>query len=209
MMIPETAHGTRSYTRDIDAYHLLISEVISETLFHMQLSLDNAEQQFAAAYDRYADAIFRHCTFRLLDRERGRDLMQETFLKTWEYVARGNAIDNVQAFLYRAANNLVIDEVRRRKKRVEVSLEDMQEAGMDIGTDEHERSMKSRIDEQRILSLLQKIDEPYREVLVMRYIDELPPAQIAKILGASANVVSVRINRGMKKLQSLLADAWS
>lgn len=173
----------------------------------MYLSLDNAEEQFATAYDQYADAIFRHCYFRLFDRERGKELMQEVFLKTWEYVARGNVIENVQAFLYRTANNLIIDEVRRRKKRTTVSLEEMQEAGIDFGTDDDARAMVRRVDEGRILAVLQKIEKPYRDVLVMRYIDELPPAQIAEILGESPNAVSVRINRGMKKLQALLSDA--
>lgn len=39
------------------------------------------EQQFLQAYDDYADAIFRHIALRLGDRERGRELMQDTFMK--------------------------------------------------------------------------------------------------------------------------------
>jgi DNA-directed RNA polymerase specialized sigma24 family protein len=47
------------------------------------------EEQFLQAYEEYADAIFRHCAMRISDRERGKELMQETFLKAWESVRRG------------------------------------------------------------------------------------------------------------------------
>lgn len=167
---------------------------------------DNPEQSFATAYDEYADAIFRHCYFRVFDRERGKELMQEAFMKTWLYIADGNEIESVQAFLYRTANNLIVDEIRKRKRRQEVSFEDMQEEGFDIGSDEDAKAMKRKIDEQQILSVLNQVDPTYRDVLIMRYIDELQPAEIAEALGESANAVSVRINRGMKQLRSLLKD---
>ena len=74
------------------------------------------------------DAIFRHCYFRVFDRERARDLVQETFLKTWEYLTRGHDIENIRAFLYRVATNLIIDDSRRKK---EISLEQLSESGFD------------------------------------------------------------------------------
>jgi len=83
------------------------------------------EEDFATAYDLYADAIFRHCYFRVNDREKAVDLMQETFMKTWEYLASGKKVTNLRAFLYRSANNLIVDQARRAKLRQEDSLEDM------------------------------------------------------------------------------------
>ena len=65
-----------------------------------------ADADFADAYDAYADAIFRHCAFRCFNRERARELMQETFIKAWDFLVSGKDIDNVQAFLYKTANNL-------------------------------------------------------------------------------------------------------
>ena len=165
---------------------------------------DSPHQQFELAYDRYADAIFRHCYFRLSDRERGKDLMQETFMKAWKYVAAGKVIENVQAFLYKTANHLIIDEVRRNKRRPTSSLDEMQDEGFDVGTSDDAERMKKRIDENKILMVLDKLDPQYREVLLLRYIDEFQPAEIAEILSESPNAVSVRINRGLKQLRSLL-----
>lgn len=163
------------------------------------------EEQFLSAYDQYADAIFRHCALRLRDRERGKDLMQETFMKAWEFAASGKEIENIRAFLYRIANNLIVDTARRYKLRTEVSLEDMQEEGFDVPSSEDttERTHQ-RFTQEQVMNLLGQIEEPYRTAVVMRYIDDLSPAEIAETLELSANVVSVRINRGMKKLRSLL-----
>lgn len=160
------------------------------------------EEEFLAAYDQYADAIFRHCYFRVFDRERGKDLMQETFMRTWEYIAKGEKVLNMRAFLYRIANNLIVDESRKKREQ---SLEKMQENGFDPGVDDTEH-WKNRIDRDRILSKLGRIDEHYRSVLIMRFVNDLSPSEIAEITGESANTVSVRIYRGLKQLRSAIND---
>ena len=162
-----------------------------------QLSL---EQEFEKSYNDYADAIFRHCYFRVFDRERGKDLMQETFMRAWTFISEGKKIDNMRAFLYRVANNLIIDYVRKKK---EASLDAMQEAGWDPGYDQTP-DMHRRIEQGKIMATLKHMDEGYREVLIMRYIDGLPPADIAGILGESSNTISVRLHRGIKQLRSHL-----
>jgi len=59
------------------------------------------EQAFLAVYDTHADALFRYCWRRVYDREKGRDVMQEAFMKTWEYLAQGHQVDNIKAFVYK------------------------------------------------------------------------------------------------------------
>ncbi|MDP7068913.1 MAG: sigma-70 family RNA polymerase sigma factor [Candidatus Peribacteraceae bacterium] len=162
-----------------------------------------ADTDFAEAYDAYSDSIFRHCCYRCFNRERARELMQDTFMKTWDYLAAGNDIDNVQAFLYRTANNLLIDEARRRKKREVVSFEDMAEDGFDI-EGEDGRDQAKVFDAKAVAEILYELEEPYRTALIMRYIDELSPKEIAELLNETANGVSVRINRGLKMLRTIL-----
>lgn len=166
------------------------------------------EQRLTDAYDEWSDAIFRHCYFRMGNREVGKELMQEAFTKTWEYLIAGNEVENMKAFLYRTANNLIVDYLRRKSKRTETSLEEMQEqSGFDIAGDEDTKQRASRsFSEQQVTQILNKVDEPYRSTLIMRYIDELSPKEIAQSLGETANVISVRLNRGMKMLRSHLPD---
>lgn len=161
------------------------------------------EQILLNAYDEYADAIFRHCALRLRDRERGKDLMQETFVRVWESLQRGTDIENMRAFLYRVANNLIIDDARRRKLRTEESLEGMQE---ETGWEPPDTAPDpSRVTHgAMVMETVAQLEEPYRTAVVMRYVDGLPPRDIADALGVSPNVVSVRIHRGIEQLATLV-----
>lgn len=161
---------------------------------------DRPEDAFERAFEQYKDGIFRHCYFHLFDRERAMELVQETFMKTWEYVAAGNAIDNTQAFLYRVATNLVYNESRHKKT---VSLEDLQEEGFDPPS--HDEALaRDVIAEEQVIRMLSQVEEPYRTAVTLRFVEGFHPKEIAGMVGESANTVSVRINRGLKQLRAHL-----
>lgn len=160
----------------------------------------NAEDDFSQAFAEHKDEIFRHCYFILFDRDLALEIMQDAFMKTWEYIAEGNDIDNVRAFLYRVASNLCFNH---KRKKSEASLEALQEAGFDPPS-EDDRLKRDVIAEEQVMHVLKQIEEPYRTAVSMRYVQGLSPAEIADILGESANTVSVRINRGVKQLRTLL-----
>lgn len=159
-------------------------------------------EEFLKAYDSYSDAVFRHCYFRVFDRERALDLTQEAYLKTWEYLAAGNSIQNIRAFLYKVANNLIIDESRKKKT---VSLDELSEQGFDPGFEEGVK-IQTALDADSVLALLKNLDEKYQQVVWLRYVEDLSPKQVAEIVGQSENVVSVRIHRGIEQLKKFLAS---
>ena len=155
---------------------------------------------FMKAYDAHADAIFRFFYFRVFDREKAKDLAQDTFTKTWQYLVNGNEVRNLKAFLYQVARNLVIDYSR---KKTALSLDDLHEKGFDPHTD-HREGLYDSIDARHALSLVKNLDEKYREVLLMRFVDGFSPREIARELKESENVVSVRIHRALKQIRKLL-----
>ncbi|MBT3835341.1 RNA polymerase sigma factor [Candidatus Peribacteria bacterium] len=168
----------------------------------MNSTENNMEQLFLEAYDEYADAIFRHCTLRMGNREKGKDLMQDTFMKAWEYISKDKHIGNMRAFLYKVANNLIIDNVRKRNVRKEDSLEALQEKGFDLH--DAKQSPIREYEGKTIVETIQKIEEPYRTALTMRYVDDLTIGEISDVVGISDNATSVRIHRGLKQLTSIL-----
>lgn len=158
------------------------------------------EKQFLEAYEKHADAIFRHCYFRLSDEEQARDIVQETFLKTWEYIGQGKEIKNIRAFLFSVAHNQIVDHYRKKRAS---SLEALQEKGFEPRHDTKEK-LFAAIDAKFVLATLEKLDAKYRDAILMRYIDELSIKEIAEILGESENTVSVHIHRGIQQLRKLL-----
>lgn len=163
-------------------------------------------EDLSKAYETFSDAIFRHCFFRVYQREYALDLMQQVFMKTWEYVAKGASIENIQAFLYRTANNLIIDEMRKKKEQI--SLETLEDSGLEPGLDTHE-DLEGFIDGQQVITYLKKLPVDEREILTFRFIDDLSPKEIAEILDETSSVISVRIHRALKKLRELLPHAYA
>ncbi|OHA21468.1 MAG: hypothetical protein A2849_03345 [Candidatus Taylorbacteria bacterium RIFCSPHIGHO2_01_FULL_51_15] len=162
------------------------------------------EQEFLAAHDAFAEALFRHCYFRVHDRERAKDLVQEAFYRTWVYLAEGKEIRNLRAFLYKVSNNLIIDEARRKQP---LSLETLTEEGFSP-KDESLPDAEQRLIGEEINKKLLLLEEPYRTAIIMRFFDELSPKEIALALNLSQNTVSVRIHRGLKKLEEIAGPGF-
>ena len=165
------------------------------------MGVEQTSEYFLTAYKAHADAIFRHCYFRVFSRERAQELTQDTFMRTWEYLARGKSVENMRAFLYRVATNLIIDESRKKK---DVPLGALQEKGFDAPTPQSPKRMQDMLYGKFAKETLEQLDPLYRDAVYMRYIDDLTPKEIAEILGETENVVSVRIHRGVKQLREKL-----
>ena len=157
---------------------------------------EKMQQQFLTAYDELGDAVFRHCVFRVSNREEATDIMQETFTRLWEYMRKGNDIQNMKAFTFRTANNLIIDWYRKKKP---VALDD--EVAHRLPDTEHAVDPEIVADASSLLELLDELEEPYKTAISLRYLDGLGPKEIAEVIGESENAISVRIHRGIKQLQ--------
>lgn len=168
----------------------------------------DSSDRFLHAYDAHADAIFRHCYFRLSDREKALDVTQETFTRAWDYLVKGKEIQNFKPFLYRIASNLIVEEYRKHKN---VSLDAMLEeeaAGerviTELGDTEWQERLIDRLDGAKALQAMSKLPEHYREVLTLRFVDGLSPKEIALFLEERENTISVRIHRALKDLKEIL-----
>lgn len=172
--------------------------------------MEDLSQQFRDAFERHSDELFRHCSMRIADKERALELTQDVFLRAWEYAQKEDSqIREWRPFLYRILRNLIIDEYRKGKiHSLEAMVEDSESGDIEtlMPADEGNtlEAAMERFDAKRAVAQLKKLPDLYREALTMRYIDGLSPKEIAGMLGESENVVSVRIHRGLKKLNDAL-----
>lgn len=167
-------------------------------------NVSDHEARFLKAFDEYNDALFRHASLRISNREKAIDLVHDTYTKVWSYIRDGYEIENFRPFLYKVLNNLIIDEYRRRK---ESSLDALFEVeGVDEGSFEElsESSVEvlaATIDGRRAFELLEELPDQYREVILYRFVDGLGPREISELIEESENVISVRIHRGLRLLR--------
>lgn len=169
-----------------------------------QSEMNGQEDRFLKAFDEFSDALFRHATYRLSDRERAIELVHDTFTKAWSYIRDGHNVDSFKPFLYKVLNNKIIDEYRKRKElSLDAILEDERSDGG--GFDELQsggiEEITFALDAKKAATLIHEIPEAYREVIVLRFVDGLGPKEISQLIEESENVVSVRIHRGLKILR--------
>ena len=168
---------------------------------------EDHEARFLKAFDDFNDALFRHAYLRISNREKAVDLVHDTFTKVWAYLRNGYEIDNFRPFLYKVLNNLIIDEYRRRKEAsldAMLEIEGVDEGSFDELSESTAEALAATIDGRRAFELLEEMPDQYKEVIILRFVDQLGPREISVLIEETENVVSVRIHRGLKMLRKLL-----
>lgn len=160
---------------------------------------DKNKDAFLEVYDAHSDGLFRYALYKTSSREIALDLTQDTFTKVWEYLQGGKDIDNLKAFLYRTLSNLIIDSYRKKKSE---SLDKMMEDGFDHGHDERQ-DFEDALMGESLWRHVNTLEDKYKEVITLRYLNDLSIREIADTLGESENNVSVRIHRGLEKVKNL------
>ncbi len=174
-------------------------------MMDFNLPNNSKDKEFLDAYTLYADAIYRHCYFRVYNKDLAQDLTQETFIKTWKYISAGKEVKNIKAFLYKVAVNLIIDNSRKKTALV---FDDIKDKQVSVRLYSMEKSLIDGFEIKEIVKTLDDLEEKYRQVIVLRYINELSPPEIADILGISTNAVSVKLNYAMKKLREIVKNKY-
>jgi RNA polymerase sigma-70 factor (ECF subfamily) len=109
-------------------------------------------------------------------------------------------VDNLKAFFYKTMKNLIIDYYRKKKA---VSLDVLREdenfdpvAPVEVSIEEHSESLIAFL-------LLDKIPAEFKDIIVMRCVQELSFKDISHITGEPENTVAVRYHRAIKKIKKL------
>ena len=160
------------------------------------------EKHFFGIYEDEADALFRFVSFRMADREKALDIVQESYFRLWKVMVEKKP-DNVRAYLYRIARNLLIDEYRSKKDTT--SLETLIDAGFDVKKEEAVDSHE-KLDLQNALIILRTLPEKYAEALWLRLVEGWAVQDIALSLDETESNISVRIYRGMKLLRKAIDE---
>ncbi len=161
---------------------------------------ESMKSEFLRAYEQHADEIYRFTYFKVSSKERAEDLTQEVFTELWQELRKNELIKNTRAFLFTVARNRVIDWYRKKKSS---SLEVITESGIEFSGDGSD-SVTQHAEFFEALSAIEELDDASKEVVLLRHVEGWSPQEIAMFTGESANVISVRLTRAMKKLQELL-----
>ena len=158
-----------------------------------------SEDVLAQAYKDFGKSLHNRSCFKVSDRALADDLVQTTFLKAWEFLVQSGKIDSMKAFLFHVLNNLIVDEYRKKKSS---SLDLMVENGFQVAIDDSQ-TLVNEMDGRTATMLIPLLPEKYRNVVSMRYIDDMQLKEIANLTQQSENTAVVQIRRGIHKLAIL------
>jgi RNA polymerase sigma-70 factor, ECF subfamily len=160
--------------------------------------------------EEYQHRLYRYLVYITGDATRAEDFFQETWIRVLE---RGHQYDGkhkFEAWLFTIARNLVIDWQRQKKAISLDSMVDPEEEGrpIDLPDDKAESPLHVYLQsesEQRVQASLDRLPVHYREVLLLRFREEMQLDEIARIQSTPISTVKSRLYRGLEALKGLLA----
>ena len=154
---------------------------------------------FNELYDLYANEVYKFAYWLSGDRFEAEDITSETFVRVW---IRFNSIrtETLKAYLFTIARNIYLKKLRKGKKQV--ALHD----ALPDGIPEPEKLVDSRLELQRVRSVLLKLSETNRAAFILRVQHELSYAEISRVLGISLSAAKVKVHRVRKKLLAARFD---
>lgn len=156
---------------------------------------------FAQIYDHFIDAIYRYVFFRV-NADDAEDLTELIFLKTWENIGQySRGEKSFSAWIFRIAHNIVVDHYRMQKHSTEELTENIVDTRPGSSTlDRVHRSLN-----REVISLaLHEIKDEYRQILVLKYINDLSNNEIQTILGRSQAALRILQFRALRQLKKIL-----
>ncbi len=134
-----------------------------------------------------------------------RDVVQEVFLSAWKGIGGFQGKSGIETWLTRITINTCRTDRRRRILRLRFRRRHSAECSPAY-TSASDRSAVDRETFMRVRLAVQALSPRYREVVVLRYLEEVPIAEIGPLLGITRNAVEVRLNRARGKLKHTLSD---
>lgn len=162
-----------------------------------------SEQAFLEVYDRFSAALYRHVLLRIGSREAAEDTVSHTFMKVWEYLRDPeHRIENCKAFLFRTAHNHIVDHWRASGREL-LTIDDEENGSMPEPSTPATApdAVDDALDVRFLRERLSELPPEARDLLLWRYVDELPITDIARIIKKTAGATYVAIHRARRQLE--------
>jgi RNA polymerase sigma-70 factor (ECF subfamily) len=171
----------------------------------VELSLRGNEKAFRQLMQRYLPLVYNYLYRMTQNHEVSEEMAQEAFVKAYHKLKSFDRNRAFKPWLLRIASNATLTELRKQSKVV--SLNALEEEGV-WGEAEHQPeedlvvSLERKLSTEEVMKAMDRLDERYRRVLLLRYQQDLSYDDIAVTLNVPLNTVRTWIKRGLEKLKN-------
>lgn len=161
---------------------------------------------FGYLMDRYENKL-SHFIMRIssFNKEESEDILQEVFLKAWKNLNDFSEDMQFSNWIFSIARNQTISEYRKAKSRgikskTELEIEDFMNIASKIDL---EKEISKKIDQEKIHEILSLMPIHYKEVLVLKFLEEKSTSEISDILKKPENTISTLIHRAKEEFRKI------
>lgn len=163
-------------------------------------------------YRSYFNFIYKDMYFLLKDHELTEDLIQEAFFKILSSI-RHHKVEKTLPWIKQVSRNLAFDHLRKSKKdRYTTGIDDVNNNEnlflLGIGSLHVEDEVENKIRNERLHEAIAELQQEYRILITLFYIEEMSYKEIADMLGLTQQIVSQKLYRARKKLLQRFQQKW-
>lgn len=152
-------------------------------------------------YELYYEDIYRFILFNLGNRQYCEDLVHDTFVQAYSAIDRFESRSNIKTWLFSIAKHLVLDEIRRQKRRRLFSVIGI-ERDIPAGTNV-EQIVENKDELLQAMKAIEKLRANYRMVVILKKVEEFSTKEIGEILGWSEAKVRKTLSRALQYLRKM------
>ena len=165
-------------------------------------AIDGNQLSFTQLYDEHFNKVYRYIYFRVNSQAEAEDLTQEVFIKALEAIGSYKWRDvPFASWLFRIAHNQVVDHLRKQSKQKRTALEE----ATAVSVEDPVAMTEQKLEIEELTAALKKLPSAQQEVISLRFIAELPIAEVAKALGKSEGTVKALQYNGTISLRKILS----
>jgi RNA polymerase sigma factor (sigma-70 family) len=172
----------------------------------VRLFQNGDESAFNQLVLRYQERIYWVARRFVSDHEAADDITQDVFVKAYESLRSFRAESSLYTWLYRIAVNIALNALRRQKVKEFFRIDELFEAE-DTGTEAPDEAVEREEDRALIEQAIARLPNKQRSVFVLRFYEEMPYEEIAKILKTSVGGLKANYFHAVRKIQEYVRRA--
>lgn len=169
--------------------------MVENDQFIIRQCLDGRPDEFRHLIRRYQSGVQAFLTGRLKDKSLTEEAAQETFVRAYFNLSTLRRQNKFHSWLIGIADRVAKEHLRDRNKVV----------GLDSIKEPHLEEMRA-FEDYKLEEAVAMLDEPYRQVVLLRFYSELSCQQISEKLGVPIGTVTKQLSRAYERLRRLLDD---
>lgn len=160
-------------------------------------------EALTAVYDQYHPLLYRYIIRQISDGETARELTAVVFERFLAAIKNGRGPEQqLKAWLYRTAHNLVIDHYRRQTHRQHLPLPDNLVSGSDGPAHQAEQHLLG----EQVQTALRTLTPAQQQVIALKFLEGLTNAEVAGLMGKPIGAIKALQHRGLARLQRELVS---